>query len=218
METIRHILMEMRPHWNTLALVLTWVGIGVVYLRRRKQWHRKQFLAHVNFSLNYVQGTGLVMRTLLERPASDVWLNDYGVRMVLAAAHRTTVEEPFIRLRHPRDVEFANRAVLNLLSERFADTFLAASLGVPVRKALFCFAITCEKYEEIRTHKLRVLIVEEKMLKDLFGPNNGAAKLKIDEVVYKARIQTLRLLYEQYVRDRESENPVLGEVELGVPG
>jgi hypothetical protein len=215
--TIREVLDAMKPHWNTLALLITWIGIGIVYLRRRSQWHRKQFLTQVNFSLNYPRGSNLLLRTLLETTVRQVWPNEYGVRMVLAAAAKTTVENPFIVLKHPKDMDFVNRAVLNVLSERFAGTFLAASLGVPVRTASFCFAITCERYEEIRTLKLRVLIVEEQTLIDMFGPNNGSAKLQIDNVVHKARLTTLRALYEQYVRDRTTAHPVLGQVELGVP-
>jgi hypothetical protein len=213
---IRDFFEALRPYWSTLALLATWAGIGFVYLRRRSQWRRKQFLTQVNFSLNYVKDGTLAMRTLLERPASQVWPNEHGVRMVLAAAQKATVDEPFIVLRQAKDMDFANRAVLNVLSERFADTFLAASLGVPVRAATYCFAITCEKYEEIRTLKLRVLLIEEQMLLELFGPRDGAAGLKIVSQIYRARLQTLRALYRMYVRDRESGHPVLGEVELGV--
>jgi hypothetical protein len=157
------------------------------------------------------------MRTLLERPAHEVWLNEYGVRTVLAAARRTTLAEPFLTLTSRPDTEFANRAVLNLLSERFAATFVAAALEAPRRTGTFLFAITCEKYEEIRTRKLRVLVVAKQTLIDLFGPGNAAARLQVDSLIYRARLQTLRLMYERYVQDQKADHPVLGEVELGVP-
>jgi len=216
METAWRVLEFLQPHWKTLALVLTWAGIGVAYLRRRSQWHRKQFLAQVNFSLNYVQGSALAMRTLLERPAADVWLNEYGVRMVLAASRKTTVEHPFITLKHPRDMAFANRAVLNVLSEHFAEGFVAAALGLPVRTGLFCFALTREKYGEIRTHKLRVLVVEEQTLAGLFGPGGTAEALKITDPVNRARLTTLKAMYDLYVKDQGAEHPVLGQIELAV--
>ncbi len=217
METLHRVLEFLRPHWNTLALLLTWAGIGVVYLRRRAQWRHKHFLAQVNFSLNYVQGGALVMRTLLEKPAGEVWLNEYGVRTVLAAAQRTTADQPFVLLADPRDMDFANRAVLNQLSERFAPAYLAAALGLPVRAATFRFAITCERYEEIRTLKLRVLVVAEQTLTELFGPADGAAQVEAPGLVLQARLTTLRGLYELYLRDKGRERPVLGQVELGVP-
>jgi hypothetical protein len=217
METLRHVLDVLRPHWNSLALLLTWVGIAFVYLRRRSQWRRKHFLAQVNFSLNYVQGGALVMRTLLEKPANQVWLNEYGVRTVLAAAQRTTVGRPFVLLADPRDMDFANRAVLNQLSEQFAATYLAEALGRAARAATFRFAITCERYEEIRTLKLRVLVVQEQTLTDLFGPADGASRLEAPGAVLGARLTTLRGMYELYLRDKGADRPVLGQVELGVP-
>jgi hypothetical protein len=157
------------------------------------------------------------MRTLLEKPAHEVWLNEYGVRTVLAAAQRTTAEQPFVLLADPRDRDFANRAVLNRLSERFAPAYLAAALGLPVRAAPFRFAITCEKYEEIRTLKLRVLVVAEQTLTELFGAGDGAAQVEAPGVVLQARLTTLRGLYALYLRDKASDRPVLGQVELGVP-
>jgi hypothetical protein len=217
METVRHVLDVLRPHWNSLALLLTWVGIAVVYLRRRSQWRRKQFLAQVNFSLNFVRDGALVMRTLLEKPANQVWLNEYGVRKVLAAAQRTTAGRPVVVLADPRDMDFANRAVLNQLSEQFAATYLAEALGQPVRAATFRFAITCERYEEIRTLKLRVLVVQEQALTDLFGPADAAAQVEAPGVVLQARLTTLRGMYELYLRDKGADRPVLGQVELGVP-
>lgn len=206
----------MRPHWNTAALVLTWLGIGFVWMRRRQQWRRKQFLAQVNFSLNYVAEGGLAMRTLLETKASDVWLNEYGVRHVYAAAKRATVDQPYLVLANAQDRDFANRAVLNVLSERFAETYLAASLGLPTRTAPYVFGITFEKYGEIRTLKLRVLVVAEATLVDLFGPQNAATKLRIPNAILQARLTTLRIMYDLYVKDRGAERPTLGHMELGV--
>jgi hypothetical protein len=206
----------MRPHWNTAALVLTWLGIGIAYLRRRSRWRKKQFLARVNFSLNYVAGDGLAMRTLLESTANDVWLNEYGVALVLAAARRAPVEQPFLTLTDPDDRDFANRAVLNVLSERFAETYLAASLGRPVVTAPHVFGITCEKYGDIRTLKLRVLIMAEQTLVELFGPANLAASLNVPNTILRSRLTTLQIMYDLYQKDKSADRPTLGHMDLGV--
>jgi hypothetical protein len=216
METLGRILDFMRPHWNTVALVATWLGIFIVALRRRRQWRRKQFLGQVNFSLNYTAGKQLAMRTLLETSAARVWPNEHGVRKVLAAAARTTVANPFIIMKTGKDRDYVNRAVLNALSERFAETFVAAALGAPYRAGTFVFAVTREKYEDIRTHKLRVILMEERALVELFGPEGRAGELEVNNAVYKARLATLRGLYELYAKDQSAERPVLGRVELGV--
>jgi hypothetical protein len=216
MQTIRDLLEVMRPHWNSLALAVTWIGIVLVALRRRWHWRRKRFITQVNFSLNYRLGNQLAMRTLLETTATKVWPNEHGVRKVLGAAARATVENPFILLKNAKDREFVNRAVLNALSQRFAEVFVASALGVPVRTATFHFAVTCEKYEEIRTLKLRVLLVEEAALNELFGPDGWADRLEVRNPVYRARLVTLRSLYDLYVKDKGQDTPVLGRVELGV--
>jgi len=216
MESVQRFLEFMRPHWNTVALVVTWLGIGVAYLRRRAQWRGKQFLARVNFSLNYVAGDGLAMRTLLETTAAAVWLNDYGVARVLAAARRAAVDQPFLSLPDPDDQDFVNRAVLNVLSERFAQTYLAASLGRPVHTSPHVFGVTCEKYGDIRTLKVRVLVIAEQTLVELFGSDNRAASLNIPGTILRSRLTTLRVMYDLYRKDRAAERPVLGRIELGV--
>jgi hypothetical protein len=217
MDAIRHFLETMHPHWNTVALILTWLGIGIVYLRRRAHWRRKQFLGRVNFSLNHVAGNALVMRTLLEADTMDVWLNEYGVRTILAALRRTTVDQPFILMDNAVDRQFVNRAVLNALSERFSETFLSAALGEPVRTATFCFAVTFERYQEMRTFKVRVLLIAEQTLLELFGPGGRSAQLEIKNEVYLNRLKTLQGLFDLYVRDQTADSPVVGRVELGIP-
>jgi hypothetical protein len=207
---------KIRPHTPTLALVMTWLGIAIVYFRRRFQWQRKQFLNQVNFSLNYVVNDSLAMRTLLETGAQSVWLNEYGVRKVFAAAAKTTLGDPFIRLDDQTDQDFINRAVLNMMSARFAECFLANALGLPAQLGRFCFAITCERYEEIRTVKIRVLIIEEQLLNQLFGPDRLAEKLQTTQQVLRARLNTLKCMYELYVKEKGSDRPVLGHVEMGL--
>jgi hypothetical protein len=205
-----------RPHLNTIALALTWLGIAIAYMRRRSQWRSKQFLARVNFSLNYVADNSLAMRTLLETTASEVWLNEYGVAHVLAAARRAAIDQPFLMLDDPSDQDFANRAVLNVLSEHFAETYLAASLGRPVCMAPHVFGITCEKYGDIRTLKVRVLVMAEETLNELFGPENRAATLNIPNMILKSRLTTLRIMYDFHQKDRAANHQVLGQMELGV--
>ena len=119
-------------------------------------------------------------------------------------------------MKKPADRDFAHRAILNLLSERFADAYVAAALGVPVRTATFLFVLTFERYPVMRTHKVRVLLVEESSLHALFGPANGAATLEIRNPIYQARLQTLRLLYGLLQKEKEPGQPLLGRVELGV--
>jgi hypothetical protein len=216
-EFIQQIVELVKHYGSSVALVLTWAGIALVYWRRRGEWLRKQFMGQVNFSLNYVNGGTLVMRTLLETKASEVWLNDYGVKKVFGAAEKTTVEQPFLSMDDPGDMDFLNRAVLNVISERFGEMFLAKALGAPVRTGTFVFGVTYERYEDIRTLKLRVILIEAKVLEELFGADGLADKMTLTHPTYKARRATLKVLHDLHRQGQASGKPLIGEMELGVP-
>jgi hypothetical protein len=107
--------------------------------------------------------------------------------------------------------------VLNVLSERYAEAYLAAALGLPVRREPFVYGITCEKYGEIRTLKVRVLIVRAQALVDLFGPARRIDRCPRPNVIVEARVRTLEVMYNHFVQDQAREHRVLGRVELGLP-
>ena len=203
-------------HRNNVALAITWIGIVVVYVRKRILWRRKEFMSQVNFSLNYADAGRLMMRTLLETTAEKVWLNDFGAKLVAAAAQKTTVGHPFIALDDAKDQDFVNRAVLNVLSELFAESFVAASLGMPVKRANYCFALTCEKYAGVRTLKLRVIIIEEQTLLTLFGTGGAGDTLLVSLPHHQDRLKTLQGIHDMYVREKTTGRHDLGHVELGV--
>src|ERR1700683_5010284 len=117
METLKEVINWIIPHTAAIGLALTWAGIAWVYIRRRSAWAQKEFADQVNFSLNYVINETLAMRTLLECTVKEVWLNEFGVKKVRAAASQTTETQPFVLLGDQADREFVNRAVQNTLSE-----------------------------------------------------------------------------------------------------
>jgi hypothetical protein len=205
-----------KPHLASLGLVATWLGIVWIAWRRRRHWKEKRFVDQVNFSLNYVEDGKLAIRTLLETTASRVWPNDYGVKLVTAAAAKTRYDQPFIILKNPADMTFMKRALLNVISERFSSAFVAHVMGLPVKKSTFLFALTFENYEDMRTRKFRVLLVEEKSLQEYFGAD--AVESKVEESHHRDRLGVLRTMARLA---RESGNSVedvevLGRVELGV--
>lgn len=205
-----------RPHMAGIGLVVTWAGIALVAYRRRLQWRNKHFPTVVNFSLNYVADGKLQMRTLLETSASAVWLNEYGVKLVQQAAGKTKEDQPFILLQDPNDMRFVKRAALNVLSARFPEVFLGTVIGAPVHKSNFLYAVTYENYPDMRTRKFRILLVEEKSMEALFGPD--VPELGVVEPSHRDRLRVLRLMYQM------TKGPVpelkgvdiLGKVELGV--
>jgi hypothetical protein len=203
------------PRAGEVGLVFTWAGIIYVWLRRRAEWRRKQFLNQVNFSLNYVEDRRLCIRTLVETTVNEVWLNPYGVGKVVRAAARMRPGQHFILLDDPDDMDFVKRAVLNVLSERFAEVYVGRCLGLPVRTARFCFAVTFETHAQMHTRKFRVLLMEIEGLKRLFT-DPPEAELIVDKQWQKDRLAVLREMRDIYLGNVKPGADVLGETELGV--
>jgi hypothetical protein len=203
-----------RPHLASVGLAATWAGIALVAFRTRRDFSRKRFEV-VNVSLNYVVDGKLAMRTLMEVTPKEIWLNDYGIKLVLAAAKKTTKEQPFVVLENEADMGYVKRALKNVLSEHLAVAFLAESMGVPVRKATYVYALTYEKYESIRELKFRVVVAEEKALQALFGPT--APPSAVGKERHLDRLRVLRMMAELDAgKGRVNGADVLDRVELGV--
>lgn len=200
MEVVQPTVNFFRQYGGMLSLAFTWGAIAWVYLAKRRDWSRKQFLGYVNFSLNYVVDGMLVMRTLTEVPAKDVWLSDLGVAKVNKAASRTTPDQPFVQLPDQVDMDFLYRAALNVLSDKCADAFVAQSMGLPVQSAEYRFVISMERYDP-RTLKLRVLISATKDLETVFGPKvEGVPEVAVPNSLYGVRLRTLRAMHDLHRR------------------
>jgi hypothetical protein len=205
-----------RQYGAALSLAFTWGAFAWIYLAKRADWSRKQFLSQVNFSLNYVSAGRLVMRTLAEVSAHSVWMNDLGARTVRRAASRTTAHQPFVKLSDESDMSFVYRAVLNVLSEKFADSYLAESMGLPVETSEYRFAITMERYNDIRTLKLRVLLVSTTDLETVFAPSPAQGRtVSVHNELYGSRLKTLQAMHDLHRRAGEPGVLKLGRVVLG---
>lgn len=206
----------LKDYWELVLLVATWLFLGYLALRKRRDWSRKRFVQQVNFSLNYVEDGTLMLRTLLEASALDVWLNDYGVGLVKNAAAKTTVDQPFLRLSNRSDMAYVKRAVLNVLSERFSEVFIAKAVGRPVETAMFTYGLTWEVYGGIRTQKLRVIIMRTDDLNAMFE-GSGGHDLKVVRESHRDRLTTLEIMYRLSKSKKQSRRAMIGQVELGIP-
>lgn len=208
-------------HWELALLASTWCVIGVLAAKRRYDWQQRRFAQQVNFSLNtLVDENGsctLLLRTLLEESAAQVWINDYGVGRVLKAARRTTAERPFLQINEVRDRDIVMVAVLNVLSERFSDAFVARVLGIPARTDTFLFGLTWERYGEMKTQKLRVMVIMRSDLQRMFEDRPDPREICVAEESHRPRISTLRQMYELWSSPHADDRSAIGEVELGMP-
>jgi hypothetical protein len=86
---------------------------------------------------------------------------------------------------------------------------------VPVRTARFVFAITFENFPDMRTRKIRVLLMEAGDLKNLFQAT-PEADLVLDSPHHRDRVSVLKMMREIYLGQSPLPKSLLGEVELGL--
>ena len=112
----------------------------------------------MNFSLNYVADNKLIMRTLLETSTTAVWLNEYGVKLVLQAAAKTRHDQPFILLKDPSDMHSSSGRGLERAFGAVPEAFLASVIGAPVKRATFLYAVTFENYADMHSAQVPHLV------------------------------------------------------------
>ena len=108
-------------------------------------------------------------------------------------------------------------AVLNVLSERFSDAFIARAVGVPIRTDVFLYGLTWERYEEMKTQKLRVTIIKRSDLESMFDYRSREGEIGVVEESHRPRIETLRRMFELWTSSDQDNRDMIREVELGIP-
>ena len=155
-------------HWIKVLIGAGFLLLGWFFgwWRARRRWMRKEFFERVNFSLNSIVDGKLQIRTLMEESADRVFLNQIAVSQLLAKASRTTSEDALIPLEKNEAWFFLNSA-LNEISEKFAAGFVRRDAGQPVKSHRMLLCLTNEADGEIRTRKIRVMVIAEKTLRAL---------------------------------------------------
>jgi len=174
--------------WQPVATVVMLWALWATYRKTRLMWQRRTFLTRINFSLNYVEGRTLKIRTLREDDLGEILLgNQHGKKVVLKAARRTTLPRPFLEL--PKDDAWTVlNAVLNELSEQFAQGLLVRSVKGAAAPVWFVFGLTCEKHPAVRMNKLRVMVIERSLLEKI----DRLEGLVFEQRTHHVRLDTLR--------------------------
>lgn len=181
-------------HWAKLLLgALVTVG-GWIWARYRanKEWKRREFYHRINVSLNSIHDGTLRIRTLSEKPCSEVFLNDSAVRTLVERAASTTVADPIIPLPQ-NEMWFYLNAVLNELSEQFAAGLIARDAGQPTKSTQYLICLTCECDGAVKTRKVRAMVIRKDLLKAL--PEETP---EFESEVHQIRWKTLQWMAEQY--------------------
>ena len=183
--------------WAKVAagLLLAAVGWWLGKRRASKQWEKKEFLDRLNVSLTFIDDGTLKIRTLLEKPSSEVFLNANAVAAVRSAADSTTEQDPIVPLPE-EDRWFYLNAVLNEVAEHFAAGVLRRDVGHAVKCRWYLVCLTNEQAGAVRTRKVRAMIVAESLLTKL--PKDPP---KFESPNHSTRWETLQILSASYAKD-----------------
>ncbi len=205
---LEQLLLKIRDHSTQLIAVsvFTFIGWGFGRWRARRAWKNRDFLDRLNFSLNILQDGRLEIRTLLEKSCEEVFLNQSASERVLASAKQTTAANPFLPL--PKaDYWYYLNQVLNELAEKFATGPLKRDLKLPVTSASYLICLTSESAGEIRTRKIRAMIIRKEQLLTL--PEEVP---QLESPHHITRWETLQRMKAAY----QKEPHLFLEMELGV--
>jgi hypothetical protein len=184
-------------HWVKFATAAGFTAIGWMIARWRNaaEWKQREFFHRINFSLNSIHEQTLRIRTLCEKSCADVFLNETAVRQLTAVAQQTTPGKPLIPLPKDDYWYFLN-AVLNELSEQFADGLLAREAGKSVTSVQYVICLTNECDGDTRTRKIRALVTRRDLLTKL--PDE---KPKFESPHHHIRWETMLHLAEMYKKE-----------------
>lgn len=187
-ELLREVSENLQSH---LVKVLTVAGFTLVgwYFgkrRARSQWRKKEFLNRINISLNVLHEGKLMIRTILEKTCDDVFLNSVAAEAVIASARNTTPHDALLPLPE-KDYWYYLNSILNEVSEKFAQGQVRRDMGQPVLKDVYLVCLTCECAGEMRTRKIRAMLVRQSALESLSSEDP-----KLENATHITRWETLR--------------------------
>lgn len=156
--------------------------------RTTRQWASQEFFGRLHISLTLVGDGRLSIRTLGERSCIDVFGNSEAARAIADAARRTSPADPLLDLPREGYWSFLN-SLVNELSSVCAQGFIADDLGVAVRRGSYIVCLTCERDADVRTRKVRAIVVRKEVLLTL--PESMPRLDREQDVV---RWKTLQLL------------------------
>lgn len=171
---VQTLLPTLQEHWAKAAFSVATLLFGIWWGRRRAaaEWKNKEFLDRINISLNIVKDGRLMLRTLAETTLDVIFLNTVAVEKVRAAAKKTTEENALLPLA-PEDSWHLLNAVLNEISERFAEGCLLQDVAsarpdlTPPVVTRYVICLTCEKAGDMRIRKVRTMLIRKDLLLDL---------------------------------------------------
>ncbi len=162
-----------------------------------RQWQKKEFLDRIIVSLNIFADGYLKIRTVLERSLDEVFLNQLAVNKVLAAARKTTQDNPIMPIAK-EDRWFLLNFVLNAVAEHFVAGHIRQDAGEKVMLVRYSLFLTCELVGDERIRKVRAMLIRTDLLADF---PYGDSLPKLENAWHDDRIRTLRKAADLYKKE-----------------
>ena len=194
---LQSLLAYLRDNWPELLWIIVAAG-AASYLaarRARSRWRNRDFLDRLNVSLTSIDDGTLRIRTILEMDCADVFLNPAAARTVVQLARHTTETDPILPIPKDDCWQYLN-ALLNEISERYAEGQLKRDLGQPVIRGEYLLCLTCERAGPVRTQKVRGMLVRKSLLASL--PEEEPA---YESPTHVTRWKTLQQLAAEYPKN-----------------
>jgi hypothetical protein len=194
LQTIRD---QLSDHGIKVAVAVVFTLVGWLFGRWKaaRDWRRREFFNRLNISLNSIIDGKLLIRTVLEKPCEEIFMNKVAVDRLLEAAQRTTVTDPLIPL-IPEDRWFYLNAVLNEISEKFSLGLFLREAGRPHDSARYVICLTNECDGDVKTRKVRAMVIRRDLLTAL-----PAEPPILEKPHHSVRWKTLQLMQKRYAAD-----------------
>lgn len=189
-------------HWIkflfTAGIFLLTTGFGIFTAWRALR--NRTFYRRFHFSLNLIENGKLLIRTLDEQDAAQVLLdNSAAINGVIKAAKRTTEENPFLDLDPDLRWLTLNSALNELARIVPCQGLFHRDWGYPVESHTYILGLTCEKDKDVRTRKVRLMIIREKVLRQI--STSTIETPAVEQESHTVRWRTLRKMAELYTKE-----------------
>eukprot|EP01052_Picozoa_sp_SAG31_P021240 SAG31_NODE_1632_length_7694_cov_12.123239_2_plen_519_part_00 len=145
------------------------------------------------------------------------------LKAVNSAAVRTTPEYPLLQTMEKTDWTKVRGMILNALSEKYSQGYVAEELGIHVQKNKFWFGLANEKKREggfQTSKKLRVILAKESLLSEAqtFMEAGTQPQFKMNNRYFAGRWDTLKNMAQLLKERKRWKNSPLRDIDLAMPG
>ncbi len=192
-----------------LSAVSLVVGGALGRWQASRRFARREFFDRVNVSLNYVQDGKFLIRTLLERGSTEVFRNPAMARKVARAATERH-GGPILALPDDDYWVYLN-AVLNVISEQFADGFVRQESKMQTAELEYLLFLTSEYSPASRQRKIRAMLIREDLLMNI----EEVQLPRFRNAYHQARWESLREVRAEWVESK-GQTPRIREIAICV--